>query len=146
MNIDQETEIALLFKEVLHLANVESVSGGLVPVPPAGNTKGDYLFINCVYNLPNDLSDENKILAFRRDARRILEMAVARVCCNGLLAVCVSFYAIIEKGANIRLYRTSVNAKNLPKLRTDDFRCVTSGEESSLREVHTLLQMDRHNL
>ena len=146
MSTNREAQLAPLFAQVQRLNNVESASGGFVPLPPSGDRQGDYLFIDCVYDLASSLSAQDQVEVFRRDAERVFGLASGGVDRRELVAVCVSFYSIPGPGSNLRLYRASVDADGLSEVGALDFRTVTTGEESSLKDVHALLLKDRQGM
>ena len=129
--------LSAVFEEVRKATQLVEVDGDYIPT--AGG-KVSHLFVNGICPAGFVVENPAVLLSKCRGIAEVgLEILASQCSSSDIESACFSIYDIPSPGANVRVYRTRVEAKNLSLIAKSEFLALVCGEDSQIPEIRRLL-------
>jgi hypothetical protein len=132
-----------VFDAIASLERIDRAEGDFIPTSASASPKDRTLFVNCIYDLPETLTEDAcaKLDLLRADSWACIERVASetpwRMPFSG---VCVSLFEIPEEGTNLRLYRIYLPRKQIRRFLKNNAESIEGLQESSsVKEIQKIL-------
>lgn len=139
MREDLERVLSVLLKDV---PGATRIGGGPVPLPSFGGEMSEHLFVNVTFGDLNQREATAHLLERLRDlAFDVLVRLRQGANVSRYATICLSLFVPISDTEGLRIYRTRLKTRDLPRLDRDNLKKLVTGEESGKPELHQLLKV-----